>query len=212
MGITIHFKGQIKNFDLIPRLQEELVDICQTMNWEYKLWNEDLAQPCDAKLVHTEKGAEIVGHIPLKGISIKVDEKNERLDILFNPEGKLSNFIHEVMVIEGTIAKDPAWNSTKTQFGKMDSHIATIKILKYVRDTYVPDLKVTDEGGYWETEDKNILLERRGFIFGKINQLEKALSAMEMPPDSDPDEIIRKLQEILIKMQHSPHKDDSRRN
>ncbi|MBN2091147.1 hypothetical protein JW964_16160 [candidate division KSB1 bacterium] len=204
MGITIHFKGQITNLNLIPRLQEEMVDICQAMNWKYHLWNKDLNRPCDARLVHHENRAEIIGHLPLQGISINIDEKNESLDILFNPARKLSNFMREIMVLEGSLEKDFAWNFTKTQFGKADSHIATVNLLKYLREKYVPDLEVIDEGGYWETGDKNILLERRGFLFDKIHQLENALSSIEMPPDSSLDEVIKKLEEVLIKLQQSP--------
>ncbi|MCI0495467.1 hypothetical protein L0Z72_10715 [candidate division KSB1 bacterium] len=212
MGITIHYHGHIKDLNLISQLQEEMVDICQTMNWEYQLLNEDLTKPCDAQIQYTPKGANIIGHIPLKGISIQVDQKNENLDILFNPEGKLSGFLQEIMIREGTIAKDPIWNSTKTQFGRVDSHIATVNLLKYVRDKYVPDLIVADEGEYWESADNNILLEKRGFLFNAINKLEKALSTAEIPPDSSQEEIIRKLEEILIKMQQLPNKDDSRKN
>ncbi len=42
MGITIHYKGHIKGMALIDQLQKEMVDICESMNWEYHLLNEDL--------------------------------------------------------------------------------------------------------------------------------------------------------------------------
>ena len=79
MSITIHYKGSIKNLSLIDNLQKEMVDICQSMNWEYQLWNEDLSKPCDATLIHTDGVANIEGHIPLRGITIVIDKNKTDL-------------------------------------------------------------------------------------------------------------------------------------
>ena len=131
MGITINYKGSIKNLSLINQLQHEMVDICQSMNWEYQLLNEDLSKPCDATLIHTDGVANIEGHIPLRGITIVIDSKNEALDLQFNPEGNLSSFMLEIMKNDGTINKNHNWIFIKTQFGTVDAHITTVKLLRY---------------------------------------------------------------------------------
>ena len=41
MGITIHYKGKLKNPMLYSSVIDELKDISEIMNWEYSIMNED---------------------------------------------------------------------------------------------------------------------------------------------------------------------------
>ncbi len=200
MGITIHYKGNIKSMSLIDQLQKEMVDICESMSWEYNLLNEDLSQPFSAELIHTDRGAEIEGHIPLKGIIINTDPNNESLDLLFNPKGQLSSFMLEILFHEGTLSEEQLWVFVKTQFGPIDAHIAIVKLLDYVKKKYVPDLEVKDEGEYWETRDRERLMGKRGFIAGKMSQFEKALSAIEFDHEPSREEVLEKIDEVIKKM------------
>ena len=45
MGITIHYRGSIKDRSVIDQLQQEMVDVCKSMDWKYQLWNEDQSKP-----------------------------------------------------------------------------------------------------------------------------------------------------------------------
>lgn len=202
MGITIHYKGSINDLALIDQIQQEMVDICQSMNWEYHLWNEDQSKPYDAELIHTNSGAKTEGHIPLRGISIITDPENESLDLLFNPQGQLSSFMLEILKHNGTLSKDHNWIFVKTQFGSVDSHIAIVKVLQYLKQTYIPDLEVKDEGEYWETGDKEHLMGKRGFLLGKMAQFEKALSSIEFEGEPTTEELVEKIEEVLTKMQN----------
>jgi len=200
MGITIHYKGTIRDLALIEKLQEEMVDICQAMNWDYQLWNEDLSQPFDAKLTHKNGGASIEGHIPLKGISIITDPNNESLELLFNAEGRLSSFMLEILKHDGTLSKDHNWIFVKTQYGTIDAHIAIVKLLSYLKQNYIPDLEVKDEGEYWETGDKENLKGKRAFLFGKIAQFEKALSSIEIEGEPSTEEVVKKIEGAVAKL------------
>jgi hypothetical protein len=200
MGITIYYRGSIEDLSLIEPIQRALVEFCQSMNWKYHLWNKDQNEPFSAKLVHTAKGAEIKGHIPLRGISIESDPDNETLNMLFNPEGRLSSFMQEILIHEGSLTWEQAWLFVKTQFGAVDSHIAIVKLLQYLKQSYIPALEVKDEGEYWETADKERLIARRGFIFGKMSQVEKALSAVKFDHEPTKEEVIRKVDEVIRKL------------
>lgn len=202
MGITIYYRGAIEDLSLIEPIQRALAEFCQSMNWKYRLWNEDQNKRFNAKLVPTPKGAEIKGHIPLRGISIESDPDNETLNILFNPEGRLSSFMQEILIHEGSLTWERAWLFVKTQFGAVDAHIAIIKLLQYLKQSYIPGLEVKDEGEYWETADKEQLIARRGFIFGKMAQVEKALSAVEFDHDPTKEEVIQKIDEVIRKLMH----------
>ncbi len=200
MGITIYYRGSIEDLNLIEPIQKELVEFCQSMNWNYRLWNQDLTKPYRARLVQTPKGAEIKGYVPLKGISIYSDPNNEILDVLFNPEGRLSSFIQEILIHEGKLTWDQAWLFVKTQFGTVDAHIGIIKLLQFLKQTYIPNLEVHDEGQYWETADRERLIGLRGYIFGKMSQLEKALSSIRFDHEPTEEEMLRKIDSVLKKM------------
>jgi len=200
MGITIYYKGSIPNQKLIDQLQEEMVDISETLNWSYHLWNEDQNRPFNASIVHTDNGARIEGHIPLRGITIYVDPHVEPFNLLFNPKLQLSTFMLEILKHDGTLEKDFAWISVKTQFGDVNAHIGIVKMLRHLKKVYLPDLEVKDEGEYWETGDKERLLELRGFLFTKMNQLESALSSIQMKENMTTNELVEKIEEILKKL------------
>ncbi len=200
MGISIHFRGSINNLADIDQFQVELVKICEVMNWEYHLVNEDQTQPFSAKLVHSDLGAKIEGHIPLRGIIIDMDPQNESLRLLFTPEGKLSDFMLEILKHDGTLDKNFDWLSVKTQFGAVSSHVALVKLLRYLQQTYLPDLEVKDEGEYWESGDVEKLMGHRGFLTGKIMQLERALANVQFDHEPTTEEVLQKLEEIIEKM------------
>ncbi|MDZ7264673.1 MAG: hypothetical protein ONB16_08825 [candidate division KSB1 bacterium] len=200
MGISIHFRGSISSLENIEQFQSELVAICEVMNWEYHLVNQDQQQPFSAKLVHSELGKKIEGHIPLRGIIISIDPQNEDLRLLFTPEGKLSDFMLEMLKQDGTLDRSSDWVSVKTQAGAVSSHVAVVKLLRYLQQTFLPDLEVRDEGEYWETGDIEKLMGHRGFLAGKIMQLEHALSNVQFDQAPTTEEVLLKIEEVIQKM------------
>jgi hypothetical protein len=200
MGITIFYRGSIEDLSLTESIQQEVIRFCQSMNWKYHICNKDMSKPFNAKLIHTDKGAEIEGHIPLRGISVESDPDNETLSLLFNPEGKLSSFMHEILIHKGSITRDQDWLFVKTQFGTVDAHIAIVKLLQYLKQSYIPNLEVKDEGEYWETADKERLIARRGFIFGMMSQVGKSLASAKLGNVTTREEFIQKIDEVIRKL------------
>ena len=45
MGITISFQGTLKNTSMVQPLLEELIDISETLNWEWQVLDEDWSKP-----------------------------------------------------------------------------------------------------------------------------------------------------------------------
>jgi len=201
MGITIYYRGSIEELSLIEPIQQQMVEFCQSMNWKYQLWDEDFNKPFNAKLIHHgEQRVEIKGHIPLKGITIQSDPNNETLDLLFNPAGKLSSFMGEILIHEGTLTEEQNWQFVKTQFGTVDAHIAIIKLLRLLKQGYIPNLEVRDEGEYWETADREHLIAKRAFLFGKMTQVKKALAAITFDHEPTTEEFAEKVEEVLRKI------------
>lgn len=180
MGITISFQGTLKNTSLVQPLLEELTDIADTLNWEYDILNEDWSKPSTAALTYNDNGAEIIGDLSLKGISISLHPDCESLDLYFDSEGNLTTPMSTVLLNEGKITKDKLFSSVKTQFAPPDIHISIIKLLKYLKKRYIPDLTVFDEGDYWETGDKEILIRKISFINEKLDTLQEIIFDIEI--------------------------------
>jgi hypothetical protein len=132
MGLSIHYSGTIKNHDLIPKLVEEIVDVCAAIQWEATtISNEQLSG-----IVFSPRGC-------------------EPLFFTFNKKGKLISPI----LLEYKI-KPPTIISVKTQYAGIDVHLAVIKFLRYLQEKYFLKFHLLDEGGYWETNDEKFLAKR----------------------------------------------------
>lgn len=164
MGITIHYKGKIRKMNLIDELCDELIDIAKTMNWK----SSDLIFDKEDKI---------------KGVSIILHEKSESLDFFFNiDDGGLRNIMN-VITKEAYNPNEPEWAFIKTQFAPPEVHATVVKLLKYIKKKYIPNLKVNDEGDYWETGDIKILKEKLKFLSNKIDLCAKTFESMPLKFD-----------------------------
>ena len=200
MGITIHYRGRLNDLAQIDALSAELADIAAAMGWKSTRLDDDWAQPADARLLHTPKGAEIQGHLGLKGIALSPGPNIETLNFYFDREGNLRSPFGVVFLLDGTMDPEQAWLSTKTQFGPPEVHAWIVGLLKYLKKRYIADLEVHDDGEYWETGDINILRQRMDAINRAMDRLSEALSASGIGEvtDLDPEEIVAEIERILL--------------
>lgn len=142
MGVTIHYKGKINKPDLIPKLIDDCRDFAEGIGWK-------------CYVVDEKKGYQ------LKGIILSVHYQAEPLNLIFGKNGSLRSCID--------------YKQTqlfiKTQFSGAETHIAVVKLLKYLRKHYISNLEVFDEGEYWETGDIDRLSEKLSFLQSKIDVL-----------------------------------------
>lgn len=175
MGISIHYRGRLENPDQLPGFREKLLDIASSFGWQYRILDEDWNVPVNAALEHSREGAEIKGHLGLKGIQLKPPGKSEPLDFFFDAEGCLRSPMNVILIQEGILKLD-AWISVKTQFLSLEMHIMIIGLLKYIKEHHLPNLEVKDEGKYWETGDYRILENKMKVVQEKIDYLSHELS------------------------------------
>lgn len=201
MGITIHFRGKLQNLLDIHSLQDELIDICKIMEWEWSSLDEDWNKPCSAKLEFDEGRSEITGHLPLKGVAIKLHPDCETLSLYFDPSGNLSSPISMIMINEGRVKADESYTFVKTQFAPPDIHISIIKLLQFLKNRYIPNLEVHDEGEYWESGEKDKLMQKIDFLNMAMDKVEQALSSVdsEQVKDYSAEDLAKLLEEILRK-------------
>jgi len=201
MGITLHFKGKLKSKEDIISLIDDLIDIAKIMDWEWDSLDEDWTKPTTAKLEINDLQAEIIGHLPLKGVNLKLHPHCESLTLYFDKEGNLNTPFSLILMNEGKLNPEDSYISVKTQFAPPDIHISIVKLLEFLKNRYIPDLKVIDEGGYWVSRDKTLLIQKISFLNDKMNMVEGILSSLDREEfqQYSPNKLVRLIEEKLKK-------------
>lgn len=174
MGVSLHYQGGLGAGTAPADLLAELEDIGRAMGWEVQRIARDAENP------------------EFEGVILQPDDDTESLPFLFDRAGRLRCLAD---LICGQIEPDPRCSyfvSVKTQFGRTPTHQWITGLLRYLKSKYLPDLEVTDEGGYWESGDAALLDERKDFLAGKIALLAEAIESMEDAP-RDPEALAREI-------------------
>lgn len=184
MGLTIHYRGQLKDRKKIYKLRKELVEISKEMEWNFHL---------------IEKSKDDKDTVPpLYGIIITTAKGCEMLSFIFDDDGNLRHPV-ALMYFEYD-DKNQLYVSIKTQFASPEDHIVVIKLLKYIKKVYIKDLKVMDEGEYWESSDKERLVYLFNFLKEKIEQLANIIeNSDEVAKVKNTEELIEKLDKLIAK-------------
>lgn len=169
---------------MIDSLIEEVSEICKELEWHF----------------HTYDDKDI------KGISF-APEKSEPVFLTFNPDGVLlaaTNLMFQDIYDDIRISKDLLFTAiTKTQYAGMDTHIAIIKLLKYISNKYLETFNLSDEGNYWETGDKQeleIQFKRYNTLINFVaNTLNDFSTKKDETPASLADRIEKYLNEVMNK-------------
>ncbi|HRE77554.1 MAG TPA: hypothetical protein PLL09_06995 [Flavobacterium sp.] len=185
MGLTIHYSGKLKSASLLSELIDEIKDIAKTNEWKYFVFEDKF---------------------PKDSFSKEIDKKN-LYGIMLNPPGSepvcfsfLNNGKMCGILNHNHLQIDPSINgimlytiSTKTQFSTPEIHQKIILLLDYVKTKYLKKFECYDEGKFWETRDKETLVE----IFERNERLINSFSsAIEMIPKNEGEN----LEDYLIRM------------
>lgn len=154
MGLSFHYSGKIKDRASIPSLVEEAQDVCTILQWNYHLYNDE----------------------DVKGISFSPPEC-EPVFLVFNNKNELcSPVMMQYDVHPATTI------SVKTQFAGIEIHKAVIKLLKHLKEVYLTEFELFDEGGYWEALDEEKLnwqFNRYNYLLSKVTEQLKGFKASE---------------------------------
>jgi hypothetical protein len=181
MGISIHYKGSLNQANLIDSFCEEMEAIAKEMEWKYLC------------IIDTGDSTEI----PLKGVIISPHKDSEYLILTVDPTGTLRNafmmkFIkkHEDLTF---------LNFIKTQFAPVEIHIAVVQLLRYIRQKYMSNLYVLDDGCYWETSDADLLRNKIAFLNSMMDKVEGVLKTITFNKEDSVETVANKLEQLLSK-------------
>ena len=196
MGLSIHYKGRIRNYSLIDELTNEVEDICKSLKWKYHIW---VKENFDNDNKHISNPG-FLNYTPedIKGITVSPEEC-EPVALTFLPSGLLCSPVK-------LIYNDPATNdlmvevvSTKTQYAGPGTHIAVVNLLQYLKDKYFSDFELTDEGMYWETKDEKVLLSQFAKYNYALKTVTEALSDFKSVPGENVTSLADRLEAFLKK-------------
>jgi hypothetical protein len=123
---------------------------------------------------------------------------------LISPEGWLIGLI-EIEDAELGRLSEPPWCFVKTQFGPLEGHVALIEIFAALKREFIPDLEVSDEGGYWETRDLARLSKNFTTLQKAIDGMAEGLRAHGLSREAaeDPEILIHRIARIAEKVRQS---------
>ncbi|MCD4794355.1 MAG: hypothetical protein K8R54_14055 [Bacteroidales bacterium] len=172
--LTIHYSGSVEETKK-RSLINELTDISNEMKWNHTVIDDE----------------------DFLGIIMNVHKDCESFAILTDSDNKLVSMI--ALMKELQPGDERFYVSVKTNFATTDIHITIIKLLKYLKKKYIPNLQVLDEGDYWQTEDKELLQEKFDFLLKKLDEITDALEQESVPNDKtlSVDDLAKRIEDIL---------------
>ncbi len=182
MGLSIHYQGGIDRIADIPKFIDELEDIADSMHWMSQRINDDEADP------------------NFRGIIVNPQGECEPLCFIFDRQGRMRGLM-DLITNQVEPTEFSYYIATKTQFAETETHVWIIGLLRYLQQRYLSDLKVEDEGDYWETENLETLQQKKQFLQSMIEQLSGALAQSEpLPENSSTDDIVAQIEAIVKKL------------
>lgn len=147
MGLSFHYKGALKNPQLLKKMIEEVTDISKANHWNYHVFEE--AFPNDIFSLDSKTDF-------IYGICYS-PPNCEPVCLTFLSSGKMCAFYnveHSKIIDEES---DDYYISVKTQFAGFQIHKQLIILFDYLNKRYFENFDLTDEGNYWETRNEQLL-------------------------------------------------------
>jgi len=182
MGVTIFYRGRIADFTRIEDFEDRLVDFALEIGGQAQIWR-SWADDSPERMV--------------RGVILGLAPGQESTSLLLSPEGWLIG-LTDIEDAEHGRLKEPPWCFVKTQFGRVEGHVALVEMLAALKREFLPDLEVSDDGGYWETRDLGELVRKRSLTQEAIDGLAEGLRRHGLSREAaeDPSILLRHIERV----------------
>ena len=143
MGVTINFEGRLKSNEEYKAVMVKATEFAKKNKMDYCEF-----ENAETVLLRVRDNQEWDYKGSSKGIRLQPDENCDPLNLEFDAD----NYIQEFC---------------KTQFTDIDNHIKIIDFLRTLKSNF-QELTVIDEGEYWETENRETLINHIKTCFHQI--------------------------------------------
>jgi hypothetical protein len=190
MGLSFHYSGKISNPDLLPELITEIQDIAKEFNWKYNIYDKIFP-------VHSFDVATFNPNI--YGISF-TPTNCETIFVCFLSNGRMSSPLN--LRFYGNVLTKPECDylymlSVKTQYAGIETHQFIIQLFRYLNKKYFTDFNLSDEGQYWETNDKTILSDTFKRYSDLIDSFSLGLQNIPLLPNEKMESYLIRLMKLI---------------
>ena len=159
MGITIHYRGTMDDVGQVESLEDRVLDFVYSIGGRATIW----------RSFDDHDSSRVV-----RGLMIELEPGQDTFSLLLSPEGDLTP-LFQIEEAERAPFNEPPYCFVKTQFGSLQGHIAIVHLLEAIQQQYCSNLKVTDEGEYYENRDVHQLAQKMQFLRAAIRSLGEGL-------------------------------------
>jgi hypothetical protein len=182
MGITIHYRGSLADLTRVDDFEDRVIDLALALGGNPRLWRSaDEQDP--SRMV--------------RGLFLDLAPGQETVNLLISPEGWLIGLVDIEDAERGKLDEKP-WCFVKTQYGPIEGHVALVELLTALKNEFMPDLEVSDEGGYWEHRDFAELKQKTEFLGKAIRMLGDAIAGDRLSPEAaeDPEILATRIERL----------------
>ena len=189
MGITIHYRGKLKDLDRVEDFEDRILDLALELGGQAHIWRSSSSTD-PSRMV--------------RGVRLELCPGQETTSLLISPEGWLINLFEIEDAENGKLVEMP-WCFVKTQFGTLEGHVAIVEMFRALKAEFFPDLEVQDEGGYWESGDMRELARKREFLQTAIKALGEGLEQFGLSAEAaeDPEIVIARIARVAQTVQNT---------
>jgi hypothetical protein len=186
MGITIAYRGRLADLTRIEDFEDRLLDLALELGGQAQIWRS-----------HADHDPQRM----VRGVIVNLAPGQESTSLLLSPEGWLIG-LTDIQDAELGRLTEPPWCFTKTQFGSLDGHVALVEMFATLRREFLPDLEISDEGGYYPTRDLSELARRRSLVQRALDGMALGLAAHGLSQEAaeDPDILLRRIERIAAQV------------
>jgi hypothetical protein len=186
MGITVAYRGRLADLTRVEDFEDRLLDLALELGAQAQIWR----SRADDDLQRM-----------VRGVILSLAPGLESTSMLVSPEGWLIGLLDIEDAERGRLT-EPPWCFTKTQYGPLEGHVALVELLTALRREFVPDLEVSDEGGYWETRDLAELTRRHAQGKRAIDGLADGLRRHGLSSEAaeDPEILLRHIERVAAQV------------
>jgi len=145
VGVTIHFEGKLKD----DRSLADVLAVATTFSKEHSWPLQSIGEPqVTLRRVRDEQDWDYVG--PVTGVEIQPHEDADPFRLEFDSDLYVQEY-------------------TKTQFAPIEIHAQLVELLHLLKP-FFEELKIEDEGEYFESGDLTLLAKHRDRCFEVFNE------------------------------------------
>lgn len=146
MGITIHFEGRLNGEAEYEALLARVQEFASSAAWPREII------PAQKRMLKRVRDARDWDYIGItKGIVVQPNKNTDPLRFEFDDKLYIQEYC-------------------KTQFADPSVHISVVELLRTLQPLFA-SLSVDDEGEYWETGDRAILIGHMQWVDGRIAEM-----------------------------------------